>query len=200
MAYDTLIKTLLSEGEAKAREILEAARTEAEAILRSAKETSGREAQRILSAAQKRISAERSKRLSRARVQSQKIRLAAREAVIRRVLERAQVIAAERLSGPSKATERFWSSIVNRALAELSGHNVKAVIGVDGPEELKKVIRSKKLDLSQEDDPELFLGFRLVTPRLEITDGYCIRLDQVRSELRAELRGLLFDGVTGSKS
>jgi V/A-type H+-transporting ATPase subunit E len=196
MGYETLIETLLKEGENKCREMTEKAREEAESVLREVKEQADRMEQTRRESLRKEIQMKRERILNEARMEARRILMEAKQEAMNRVFQRAEERLSRRFqsSRGRDASRRFWGRLVEESITELPKDGLKAVLHEKAPGPLETILREKRIRYEKIDDPDLVFGFRLVSGdgRVALTNSYRTRLEKIRPDLLAELNALLF--------
>jgi vacuolar-type H+-ATPase subunit E/Vma4 len=196
MGYQTLIETLLKEGESKSREVVEKARKEAEAIIQDAEEKASRFVQESRQSIEKEVQARRTKILNQARLEGRQILLKARHEVLEKVFEKAEERLQNQLvkSGSDDLHHRFWIKLVEESLLENRPEDLKAILHEEAPAALERVLREKGIPYGKVQHPDLWLGFKLVTAgnQVAVINSYKTRLEKVRPALLVALNALLF--------
>ena len=196
MGYEVLIKTLLKEGESKSREVVEKARKEAEAIVHEAEEKANRFEQENRQSIQKEIQARRTKILNQARMEGRQILLKVKHEVLEKVFEKAEERLRHQLlkSGSEDLHRRFWSRLVEESLPENQPKDLKAILHDEAPAALERALREKGIPCERVRDPDLWLGFKLVTAgnQVAVINSYKTRLEKVRPNLLVAINALLF--------
>jgi len=198
MGYQVLIETLLKEGESKSREIVEKARKEAEAILHEAKEKADRFEQESRQSVQKEIQVRRTKILNQERMEGRQSLLKAKYEVLDRIFEKAEERLHHQLvqGGSEERHRRLWAQWVEESLPENKAEGLKAILHDEAPAALEKALRERGIRCERVQDPDLWLGFKLVTAgnQVAVINSYKARLEKVKPGLLVALNALLFGG------
>ncbi len=201
MGYEVLIETLLKEGESKSREVVEKARKEAEAIVLQAEEKANRFEKESRQSIEKEVQARRTKILNQARMEGRQIILKAKHEVLEKVFEKAEERLQQQLvkSGSEDLDHRFWSKLVEESLTENRPKDLKAILHDETPVALERALREKGIPCERVRDPDLWLGFKLVTAgnQVAVINSYKTRLEKARPYLLVALNALLFGKAKG---
>jgi vacuolar-type H+-ATPase subunit E/Vma4 len=196
MGYEALIETLLKEGENRSREIVEKARLESDAILREAQNEIERFERSKEEELQKELQARRAKILNRARLEARHNLLKAKYEALDRVFERVETRLRDLIkeSGGADSNRQLWTRMVEESLPNGQGTGLKAILDEETPGEFGRILREEGIGCEIVKDPNLFLGFKLISAEgeLVVTNSYRTRLEKIKPDLLLELNAFLF--------
>jgi V/A-type H+-transporting ATPase subunit E len=201
MGYQTLIETLLKEGESKSREVVEKARKEAEAIVHEAEGEANRLEQESQQSIEKEVQTRKTKILNQARLQYRQSLLKAKHEVLEKVFKKVEERLQSQLikGGSEDFHHRFWIRLVEESLSKNKPKDLRAILHDEAPVALERSLREKGIPCERVRDPDLWLGFKLVTAgnQVALINSYKARLEKVQPDLLVALNALLFGKAKG---